>query len=93
MVKTKALAQLSDEVVLTEARYVDGHRIAFTFSDEHRNVVDFWPFLSRPNQNPMVKKYMDVEKFKVFEVVHDTDISWNDYEMCFEMEDLYHGTI
>jgi hypothetical protein len=59
------------------------------FNDGASKEVDFYPFLNK-NRNPMNKKYLDVIKFKNFEVKHNA-LSWNDYEVCFHIDSLKEG--
>ena len=82
---------LTDHLQITKAEYVADYRIRFTFSDGTVNEVDFYPFLSRPHQNPMVTQFLDKNKFQQFEITQHNDISWDDYEMCFPLETLYSG--
>jgi hypothetical protein len=78
-------------IEVVKAEYTDGYRIALTFADGTRRIVDFAPFLSRA-QNPMATQYRDVEKFKQFEIVNG-NLNWNDYEMIFPVALLYAGAI
>lgn len=80
---------LVDNIQIVNAKYASDYSIQFTFSDGTVNEVDFYPFLSKPYQNPMTSQYLDQDKFKQFEIIHHCDISWDDYEMCFPLETLY----
>ena len=82
----------ADQIIeVVKAEYVDGYRLALTFADETRQVVDFGPFLSRA-RNPMATQYRNLEKFKQFKIVNG-NLNWNDYEMIFPVAQLYAGTI
>ena len=72
---------------IIRAEYVGGYKIHLWFSDGKNHVIDFGPFLMSA-RNPMVAQYRDIEKFRQFRLVYG-NLDWNDYEMCFSIEDLY----
>lgn len=76
------------EVNVTSAKHLGGSLLEITFSDGHVQNVDFEPFLQQAH--PELKKYMKESEFAQFSVEHG-NLSWNDYEMCFPIEDLYSG--
>lgn len=78
-------------IEVVKAEYIDEYRIALTFVDGTRRIVDFAGFLSRA-QNSMAMQYRDVGKFKQFEIING-NLNWNDYEMIFPVAQLYAGTI
>jgi hypothetical protein len=78
------------EVNVREARHLGGCRLEIIFSDGHVQKVDFEPFLQ--HAHPELKKYLNEREFVRFSVEHG-NLSWNDYEMCFSIEDLYSGTL
>ena len=82
---------ISDDVVITQAAYLNDYIIKFAFSDGAFKTIDFYPFLTSPHQNPAVKKYLDITLFKKFVIKRAQDISWDNYEMCFPFETLYSG--
>lgn len=84
---------LSDGAVvdIEAVEYVDGYRLHLRFSDDKERIVDFEPFLSN-SLNPMIRKYLNFDHFKEFTVA-DGDLSWNDYDLCFPIADLYEGRI
>ncbi len=84
---------LADDVVIdiVEAEYIPLYKIHLWFSDGVEQVVDFEPFL-RKSRHPEIKKYLDRELFKDFSMAHG-QLNWNDYDLCFSMQDLYEGTI
>jgi hypothetical protein len=73
------------------AEYVDRYRLNLKFSDGTESTVDFGNFLCR-SLNPMIRKYLDIEKFREFTVEYG-DLFWNDYDLCFPVADLYEGNI
>lgn len=87
ILKTKKAIQL------TKALYKSRYTIVFSFSNGKISEIDFYPFLSKPNQHADVRKYLDTELFKKFSITLHGDIEWNDYEMCFPFENLYTGDI
>jgi len=74
-------------IEITEAVYLDNYRIELRFSDSKRQIIDFRTFLENA-QNPITKKYLDIDLFKSFKVEFG-DLIWNDYELCFPIIDLY----
>ncbi len=73
------------------AEYIDKYRLNLRFSNGTEKTVDFGNFLSG-SLNPMIRKYLDTEKFREFTVEHG-DLFWNDYDLCFPVADLYEGNI
>lgn len=79
-----------EEVNIREARHLGGCRLEITFSDEHSQSIDFEPVLQ--HAHPELRKYLNEQAFVRFSVQHG-NLSWNDYEMCFPIEDLYSGKL
>ena len=40
----------------------------------------------------MIKKYLNPDEFKKFTIEYG-DLTWNDYDLCFPIADLYEGKI
>ena len=78
-------------IEISRAEYVDESCIHLWFNNGKERLVDFGPFLQNA-RNPVLKKYLDVNEFKKFTLVHG-NLDWNDYEMCFPVADLYEGKI
>jgi hypothetical protein len=76
---------------LEKAEYLEAYKLRLQFSDGAERVVDFEPFLSG-SLNPLIRSYLDLDKFKQFSVEFG-DLSWNDYDLCFPIADLYDGRI
>ncbi|MGE0085312.1 MAG: DUF2442 domain-containing protein [Desulfococcaceae bacterium] len=73
------------------AEHLGGYRLRLLFSDNRERMIDFEPFLSR-SINPMIKKYLNPHEFRKFSVEYG-DLTWNDYDLCFPLADLYEGKI
>ncbi len=43
---------VTEEINITQAIYVNDYEIKFTFSDGTIKIIDFYPFLTSPHQNP-----------------------------------------
>jgi hypothetical protein len=71
--------------------YLEGYKLEIYFSDGHVQTVDFEPFLKR-SIHPEIRKYLNLDLFKQFRIVNG-QLDWNDYDLCFPLEDLYNGTI
>ena len=78
------------EMNVQSARHLGGCRLEITFSDGHVQNVDFAPFLQQAH--PELQKYLSEDEFGRFTVEHG-NLSWNDYEMYFPIEDLYAGNL
>jgi hypothetical protein len=78
-------------IEITSAESVADYTLRLRFSDGEERLVDFEPFL-RGSLNPMIRAYLDPEKFKQFAVEYG-DLQWNDYDLCFPIADLYEGRI
>jgi len=78
-------------IEIIQVCYVKNYKIEFEFNDHTKITIDFENFLTRAN-NPMIKKYLDLDIFKNF-TLRDGDIDWNDYELCFPIADIYEGNL
>lgn len=78
-------------VDITRAEHAGEYKLRLWFSDGKEQVVDFEPFLRR-SFNPMIRKYLEPERFQGFTVEHG-DLFWGDYALCFPIADLYEGQI
>ncbi|MEA1968237.1 MAG: DUF2442 domain-containing protein [Thermodesulfobacteriota bacterium] len=84
---------LSDDAVInvTEAEYIPSYKIHLWFSDGAEQIINLEPFLKK-SHHPEIKKYLNKDLFKDFSIAHGR-LDWNDYDLCFSMQDLYEGTI
>lgn len=78
-------------IAIENAEYLNDYLIQFTFSDGNIRIIDFANFLKNA-RNPMTRKYLDKGLFADFSIEFG-DITWNDYELCFPIWDLYEGRI
>ena len=78
-------------ISIIEAKYLDGYRIQFEFSDHSFKTIDFGPFLNHA-KNPMTRKFLDLTHFRNFRL-ENGEINWYEYELCFPIWDLYEGVI
>jgi hypothetical protein len=74
---------------IIRAEYCGAYRVHLWFSDDTDHTVDFAPFLLHAC-NPMTTKYLDKDFFEAFTVEYG-NIHWNDYEMCFETNQLHNS--
>ncbi|OQX72854.1 MAG: hypothetical protein B6D64_14635 [Bacteroidetes bacterium 4484_276] len=84
---------LSYDIVInvTEAEYIPPYKIRLWFSDGVEQIVNFGPFLKK-SHHPEIKKYLNQDMFKGFSIANGR-LDWNDYDLCFSMQDLYEGTV
>ena len=76
---------------ITHAKHLRNYVIEFVFNDGTHREVDFEPFLNDA-KHPTTRSYLDESKFREFRVV-DGDISWNDYELCVPISQIYSGQV
>jgi len=79
------------ELNLTTAEWVSGYTIRLGFSDGFSRELNFQMFLEASSQ-PEIRKYLQEEQFKAFEISYG-NLIWNDYDLCFSIEDLYSGNL
>jgi len=84
---------ISDEQVISveKVNQLSDFKLELEFNDKTRQVIDFYPFLSR-SLNPLIRKYLSLEEFSKFEI-DEGDLEWNDYDLCFPIADLYENRI
>ena len=80
-----------DLIEVKTARYIGDYAIRVTFSDGNSKLVDFKPFLEN-SLHPSIRTYLDETKFRNYQIV-DGNLNWNDYDLIFPIEDLFHGKI
>ena len=76
--------------IIEVARLAD-YKLKLSFSDGVERVIDFEPFLRR-SCNPMIRAYLDQQKFASFRLEHG-NLIWDDYGLCFPIADLYENNI
>lgn len=82
-------------VKIISAKYFEDYKISFKFSNGKNTIVDFGYFILT-DKSPYTKPFRNLDKFKKFKINYGRDISWkewDDYDMCFEFQDLYKGGI
>lgn len=80
-----------ERIEITSARYMGDFAIRLFFSDNSQKLVDFKPFLEK-SLHPSIRKYLDESKFRDYKII-DGNLNWNDYDLIFQIEDLYEGKI
>ncbi len=84
--------QLNPEhISITEAHYIGDFAIRLRFSNAYMKLVDFKPFLEQ-SKHPSIRKYLNESLFKNFKL-QAGNLDWNDFDLCFSIEDLYKNTI
>lgn len=78
-------------IAIEHVEHVGDYKLALTFNDGKKQVVDFYPFLSEA-QHPDTRKYLDHKEFAKFNLDYGF-LEWNDWELCFPMDKLYNNTI
>jgi hypothetical protein len=81
----------ADHLAIEKAKYIGDFAIRLTFNDGHNPLVDFKPFLEE-SKHTAIQKYRNEELFKNFQL-KDGNLDWNDFDLCFPIEDLYKNTI
>lgn len=80
-----------DQLAIEDANFIGDFAIRLTFNDGHKTLVDFKPFLEESN-HPAIQKYLNKKLFKSFQI-KDGNLDWNDYDLCFPIEDLYKNNL
>ncbi len=76
-------------IVRVEA--VGNYMLRLFFSDQHVDVINFFPFLER-SLNPETRQFLEVLRFNTYRLEWG-NLVWGDYAMCFPIEDLYEGRL
>jgi hypothetical protein len=78
-------------IEIKTAKYIGDFAIRLYFSNGFNRLVDFKPFLET-SLHPSIRKYSDESKFMQFQIV-DGNLNWNNYDLIFPIDDLYHGKL
>lgn len=78
-------------VEIADAKYVEDFKIAITFSDGKKHIVDFAPFLTG-SLHAEIRKYLNVKKFLQY-TIKDGELMWGDFDMIFPIAELYQKTV
>lgn len=80
-----------DVIDIVKSDYLGEYKIRIKFSDDFERIIDFKPFLTNA-ENPMTRKYLDLKYFLNLRIDYG-DLVWDDYELCFQIANLYEGKI
>ena len=79
-----------ENMFIIGAVYVSDYKINITFADETEKTIDFGIFLKN-HPHPQHNKYLDLTKFKKFEI-DDGNIVWGKHwDLIFNPRKLYEG--
>ncbi len=81
----------SEYLQLTGVEYKNQYKLELEFNNGVTKIVDFEPFL-RNSLNPQINKYLDVKMFKSYTFEFGR-LHWNDYDLCFHVEDMFTGLL
>lgn len=76
---------------IKSAIFIGDYSIRILFTDGYERIVNFKPFLTA-SLHPSIRKYLDDEIFKQFRII-DGNLNWNNYDLIFPIDDLYHETL
>lgn len=74
-------------IMVERAEYLKEYQIRLEFNDGKIQIINFHNFITQ-SHNPNILKYKNLELFKQFSIT-DGDLEWNDYDLCFPVDDLY----
>jgi hypothetical protein len=74
-----------------QAEHTGAHQLRLVFSDGTERIVDFGPFLDS-SAHPAIRSFLEPNKFASF-LVEQGDLLWGDYDLCFQVADLYEGRV
>ncbi|MEM9831776.1 MAG: DUF2442 domain-containing protein [Bacteroidota bacterium] len=83
--------QKQESLSIIKANYIGDFAIRLFFNDGHQRLVDFKPFLEQAT-HPAIKKYLDEKLFRTYQI-KDGNLDWNDFDLCFPLEDLYQNRL
>ncbi len=78
-------------VSIIEAEYIPPYTIRLRFSDGAEQSLNFFSFLEK-SYHPDIRKYLNTKLFRGFSI-SEGRLDWNNYDLCFSMQDLYEGKI
>jgi hypothetical protein len=81
----------NSEIFIEKAEHVGDFSLQLTFSDGAQLTIDFGTFL-QSSRNPQIRAYLEPSAFARF-AIKGGDLVWDDYELCFQIADLYEGRI
>jgi hypothetical protein len=76
---------------IVTAEMIGEYKLYLSFDDGNKQVVDFYPFLSR-SIHPAIRAYLDPVLFAEFRIQYG-ELVWGDYDLCFPIADLYLNNI
>lgn len=79
------------KILVSNASHITGHILEITFSDGHKSIVDFAPFIFSVG-HPDYEVYKNIDKFLTYTLL-DGNLNWDDYTMIFPVEDLYRNKL
>ena len=81
---------MSEKIIrLNSVQWLNGYNLKLSFDDDTEQEINFEDFILK-NQHPDIHKYKDIKLFKEYSITNG-DLEWNDYELCFSIEDLYYN--
>ena len=89
--KASLISNKDSYLEISEAVYVSEYKLQIFFSNGQDRIVDFEPFLVK-SKNPHIRKFLNLDIFRQYQLQYG-DLIWNDYELCFPVNDLYEGRI
>lgn len=75
------------EYSVERVKYLGDFVLLIHFNDGTSQKINFKSFLFT-SHHPDIRKYQDETLFLNYAIT-DGDLQWNDYELCFPIEDLY----
>lgn len=74
-------------IAVRNVNYLGDYALEIIFNDGHSQRISFKSFIFS-SHHPDIKKYQNEADFKNYSIT-EGDLEWNDYELCFPIEDLY----
>lgn len=82
---------MKNGLTIKKANYLNGYKIEITFSDGKVNVFDYENLVMREHEGSI--PYRDIEKFKEFEIISNTEIAWGEnWDMILPLHTIYSKT-
>ena len=81
-----------ETISVTEAKYIGELKVVVVFNDNKKNIIDFSLFF-KLHSHPQYNKYKKPDNFKKFKIENGNVVWGKDWDMIFQVYDLYKGKI
>ena len=81
------------DIDIVAANHIEDYKIVVVFSDKKECILNFSSFISHA-KHPAIKELLNIAEFKKFKIdQYKKDIHWGDFDVVFNIEQLYTNKI